>query len=88
MLSPADFPTPTSREVLAVSAYLTWLSRGSEVGRTPSWRGQNAIQASALIPVEKFDPAKGEAIYNDRCATCHGPDGQGVPGTGEHDPAR
>jgi thiosulfate dehydrogenase len=77
-LASDELPTPTSREVLSISAYLTWLSRGAAMGKSPSWRGQNAIQASALIPVEKLDPAKGEAIYNDRCATCHGPDGQGV----------
>jgi thiosulfate dehydrogenase len=77
-LATDELPTPTSSEVLAISAYLTWLSRGAAMGKNPSWRGQNAIQASALIPVEKLDPAKGEAIYNDRCATCHGPDGQGV----------
>ena len=64
--------------MLAVSAYLTWLSRGSEVGRNPSWRGQNAIAAAALIPVERLDPRKGEAIYGDRCVSCHGADGQGV----------
>jgi len=77
-LSSEELPTPTSPEVLAVSAYLTWLSRGSEVGKNPSWRGQNAIAAAALIPVEKLDPRKGEAIYGDRCVTCHGADGQGV----------
>jgi thiosulfate dehydrogenase len=77
-LSEADFPTPTSREVLAVSAYLTWLSRGSEVGRNPSWRGQNAIAAAALIPVDKLDSRKGEEIYRERCVSCHGLDGQGV----------
>jgi thiosulfate dehydrogenase len=77
-LASEDLPTPSSPEVLAVSAYLTWLSRGAAMGSNPSWRGQNAIPASALIPVEKLDPAKGGAIYNDRCATCHGPDGQGV----------
>lgn len=77
-LSPEELPTPTSPEVLAVSAYLTWLSRGSEVGKNPSWRGQNTIAAAALIPVEKLDPRKGEAIYSDRCVTCHGADGQGV----------
>ena len=77
-LASDEFPTPTSTEVLAISAYLTWLSRGASMRSNHSWRGQNAIQASALIPVEKLDPAKGEAIYNDRCATCHGPDGQGV----------
>jgi thiosulfate dehydrogenase len=77
-LASDELPTPSSPEVLAISAYLTWLSKGAAMGKSPSWRGQNAIQASALIPVEKLDPAKGEAIYNERCATCHGPDGQGV----------
>jgi thiosulfate dehydrogenase len=77
-LTTEDLPTPTSPEVLAVSAYLTWLSRGAAMGKNPAWRGQNAIKASALIPVEKLDLAKGEAIYTERCATCHGPDGQGV----------
>jgi len=73
-----ELPTPTSSEVLAISAYLTWLSRGSETGKNPSWRGQNAIAAKNLIPVEKLDARKGEAIYADRCANCHGADGQGV----------
>jgi len=77
-LNPAELPTPTSSEVLAVSAYLTWLSRGSEVGRNPWWRGQNAIATATLIPVDKLDPRQGEAIYGDRCVTCHGTDGQGV----------
>lgn len=73
-----QLPNPSSPEVLAISAYLTWLARGAVVGKNPTWRGQNAIASSALIPVEKLDRAKGEAIYMDRCATCHGPDGQGV----------
>ena len=77
-LAPDQLPTPSSSEVLAISAYLTWLSKGAAMGKNPSWRGQNAIAASALIPVDQLDPAKGAAIYNDRCATCHGPDGQGV----------
>jgi thiosulfate dehydrogenase len=73
-----ELPNPSSPEVLAISAYLTWLSRDSTMGKNPSWRGQNAIPASALIPVQQLDTAKGEAIYMERCATCHGADGQGV----------
>jgi thiosulfate dehydrogenase len=73
-----DLPNPSSPEVLAISAYLTWLSRGAAMGKNPSWRGQNTITGSALIPVDQLDTAKGEAIYADRCATCHGADGQGV----------
>jgi thiosulfate dehydrogenase len=71
-------PSPTSKEVLAVSAYLAWLSNGSAVGKNPAWRGQNTIPTEALIPVGKLDPKKGEAIFVERCTSCHGVDGQGV----------
>jgi thiosulfate dehydrogenase len=71
-------PSTTSKEVLAVSAYLTWLARGSEVGRNPPWRGQNTIAPDKLIPVAELDPRKGEAIFMERCTSCHGVDGQGV----------
>jgi thiosulfate dehydrogenase len=71
-------PTTTSKEVLALSAYLTWLALGSEVGKNPSWRGQNVIALSKLIPIEKLDPGKGEALFLEHCTNCHGQDGQGV----------
>jgi thiosulfate dehydrogenase len=76
---PGDvLPTTTSKEVLALSAYLTWLSRGYEIGGTPSWRGQNSLATPTLIPIDKLEPTKGEAIFRERCVSCHGPDGQGV----------
>ena len=78
VLAPEELPNPSSPEVLAISAYITWLARDAAIGKNPSWRGQNTIPASALVPLDKLDMAKGEAIYTDRCATCHGPDGQGV----------
>ncbi|MDR1990681.1 MAG: c-type cytochrome [Acidobacteriaceae bacterium] len=71
-------PTPTSKEVLAVSAYLAWISRGTGMGATLAWRGQNAIPNDKLIPLASLDRAKGEAIYTERCTNCHGADGQGV----------
>ena len=74
----AALPATSSREVLAIAAYLTWLSRGYSVSAPLAWRGQNAIDPKALIPVSKLDPAKGEALFKEHCATCHGPDGQGV----------
>jgi thiosulfate dehydrogenase len=74
----ADPPTTTSAEVLAISAYITWLARGSEVGSNPPWRGQNTIAASKLIPVDKLDTQKGEALFKEHCTNCHGEDGQGV----------
>ena len=77
-LAVEDLPTPATKEVLAVSAYLTWLARGASIGQNPSWRGKTAIAPSSLIPVEKLDPRRGEAIYAERCVSCHGADGQGV----------
>ena len=71
-------PAPDSKEVLAVTAYLTWLGRGYAVGANPSWRNKNAIAADKLIPVAKLDVDAGSALYSERCASCHGQDGQGV----------
>jgi thiosulfate dehydrogenase len=82
MIDPGDdqeaLPTTTSKEVLAVSAYVTWLARGSEVGNNPVWRGQNTIASDHLIPVAKLDPGKGQALFLEHCTNCHGEDGQGV----------
>jgi thiosulfate dehydrogenase len=73
-----DLPTPTSKEVLAVSAYLSWLARGYAVGVNPAWRGHNTIPAEKLQPIAKIDVRAGETIYTERCTSCHGLDGQGV----------
>jgi thiosulfate dehydrogenase len=73
-----SLPTPESKEVIAVSAYITWISRGFEVGKNPPWRGKNVIEASKLIPVDRLDRQKGQAIFMDQCANCHGDEGQGV----------
>ncbi len=74
----AVLPVPTDPEVLDVSAYLAWLARGYGVGRSPAWRNQNVISEQALIPIEKLDRKKGEALFVERCTSCHGVDGQGV----------
>jgi thiosulfate dehydrogenase len=74
----APRPETTSKEVLAVQAYITWLARGYEMGKNPAWRGQNTIEGSRLIPVEKLDIGKGEALFQEHCTNCHGEDGQGV----------
>ena len=73
-----ELPHPASKEVLALSAYIAWLSRGQPVGANPPWRGQNAIAAEKLIPVDKLDVGRGESIFMERCTSCHGADGQGV----------
>ena len=67
-----------AKEVLAVSAYLAWLSKGYAVGVNPTWRGQNAIAQTRLLPLDALDRTRGESVYTERCTSCHGPDGQGV----------
>jgi thiosulfate dehydrogenase len=74
----AGLPTTDAKEVLALAAYLAWLSQGSEMGKPPSWRGQNTIPRDALVPVDKLDRGRGESVFKERCVSCHGPDGQGV----------
>lgn len=78
VVGPDSLPTPTSREVLAIAAYLAWISKGYEIGKNPTWRGQNTIPQPSLKPVADLDISKGEAVYAEKCASCHGPDGQGV----------
>jgi thiosulfate dehydrogenase len=73
-----ELPTPASKEVLAVAAYITWISKGHGVGQNPAWRGRNTIPSGKLIPIANLDRARGESIYRERCTSCHGPDGQGV----------
>jgi thiosulfate dehydrogenase len=71
-------PSTSSKEVLALSAYITWLSKGYAVGTNPPWRGHNTITADKLIPIASLDRQRGESVYLERCASCHGADGQGV----------
>ncbi|MGE3705627.1 MAG: c-type cytochrome [Vicinamibacterales bacterium] len=72
------FPAPDSTEVQAVKAYLDWLSRGYDKEQPLPWRGKNAIAADKLIPLDRLDPARGEALFLEKCINCHGRDGQGV----------
>jgi thiosulfate dehydrogenase len=77
-LDAGALPDASSPEVIALLAYLTWLSRGYKIDASPAWRGQNTIAASAQVPLAKLDAHKGEALFTERCAACHGVDGQGI----------
>jgi thiosulfate dehydrogenase len=48
------------------------------MGSNPPWRGQNAIAAANLVPIDKLDRVRGREIFTERCQSCHGADGQGV----------
>ena len=51
-------PTRETDEVVAVAAYLEWLSKGYESGKKPAWRGKNTIAADRLLPLS--DARSGE----------------------------
>ena len=71
-------PPYDSPELLAISAYIAWLSRQQPFGVEPQWRGRNRIVASNLLPIEKLDVERGSQLYLRHCAMCHGTDGEGV----------
>jgi len=71
-------PSTSSKEVLAISAYIAWLSQGHETWGNIPWRGQNVISQDKLIPVGKLDTSRGGALFKEKCGSCHGEDGQGV----------
>ncbi len=71
-------PTPETPEVLALTAYLRWLSRGYEPGERAPWRKRNVIPEENRLPLDELEPDKGEAIFLEFCFNCHGKDGQGV----------
>ena len=71
-------PVPGSAEMLAMSAYLTWLSRGLPAGEEPAWRNINDLPATALLPIAALRPDSGRVLFERHCIACHGADGQGV----------
>jgi thiosulfate dehydrogenase len=70
-------PDVAAPEVRALAAYLRWLSEGVTAEETRAWRGWG-IPPKRLIAVGRLDPRRGRRLYREKCANCHGDDGQGV----------
>jgi len=62
-----------SSKLQAVVAYITWLSRGVPQGAILPWRGLQRIESRRPL-----DPANGKNLFANKCAFCHGLDGQGT----------
>ncbi len=69
---PAD-----SAEMRGVLAYIWWLSRDVPTGVEVNGRGFKHLQLPAGT---KPDTARGRELYAEKCAACHGKDGQGMTG--------
>ncbi|MDP3517572.1 MAG: c-type cytochrome [Pseudohongiella sp.] len=71
IMPPEDAP-----EVLAISAYVSYLSQGQIMGAEPEGRGVPTLPDTGYDP----NPANGRAVYLAQCASCHGTQGEGVAG--------
>lgn len=67
-------PPDDAPEVLAIAAYITYLSQGEVMGAEPQGRGVPTLPETGYDP----NPANGRAIYLEQCASCHGIQGEGV----------
>ncbi len=65
----------TSREMRAIMAYMHWLGTGVPKGEKP--KGAGLVEVPFLD--RAADPLNGQKIYAEKCASCHGTDGQGLP---------
>jgi len=66
-------PPEEAPEVLAVAAYIHFLSEGETVGRYPEGWSVPTLPETGDDP----NPPRGEAVYRRECAVCHGENGQG-----------
>ena len=65
---------PQDGEIMtALQTYAFWLAKGAPVGTPVAGSGYPKLKKPAEAP----DYARGEKVYAQNCALCHGPDGQG-----------
>jgi thiosulfate dehydrogenase len=69
-------PGYSSKQMIAIVAYIAWLSRDTPVGAV------HAAGDSYLEPAPSASPsaARGAALYAAKCAQCHQANGEGVSG--------
>jgi len=65
----------TSREMRAIVAYMGWLGTNVPKGEKP--QGAGLVEVPLLT--RAADPALGKKVYVEKCASCHGANGQGLP---------
>ncbi len=68
-------PAYSSREMIALVAYIAFLSRGTPVGSTTRTMGLERVVTGRAPNV-----AAGARVYAQTCAACHGSNGEGVGG--------
>jgi thiosulfate dehydrogenase len=62
-----------SKEMTAILTYFQWIAKGLPIYTSPPWLGLKRIKAG-----HEPDAAAGKKVFRDRCAVCHGDEGQGT----------
>jgi thiosulfate dehydrogenase len=69
-------PNLASKEMVALVAYISWLSRGTPEFSTPS----PADRFIEPLPSASPDLARGATVYREQCTVCHQSSGAGIAG--------
>lgn len=76
--SKAGTPPPYGHDIYRdLQSYFAWLATDAPWGQTLPGRGFKKLQMTSL----GHDPARGAAVYAEKCASCHGAEGGGQPNT-------
>jgi thiosulfate dehydrogenase len=67
-------PPESSPEVMALSAYISYLSEDELIGRSPKGRGTIILEDTGFSP----NPANGKEVYRKNCQNCHLDNGSGT----------
>lgn len=65
--------------LIALESYAYWMATGAPVGGTVAGRGYIEVKK----PAQPADFARGEKVYMQKCAICHGANGQGQVSAGK-----
>jgi thiosulfate dehydrogenase len=65
----------TSHEMLAIEAYIKWLGQAVPKGKTP--KGAGLMKLTYLN--RAANPDSGRVVFIQKCQSCHGLEGQGLP---------
>lgn len=73
-------PAYDSKEMVALVTYSYWLAKGAPTGGELAGGGYPKLDRPAQEP----DATRGQAVFNNNCALCHGADGQGTKVDGKY----
>lgn len=71
-------PAPDSKEMVALVSYFYWLAQGAPTGVKLKGQGYPELDKPAQQP----DIRRGQAVYAQSCAICHGANGEGTKQVG------